>query len=321
MERIKFIEVASELGAGTRGASLGVGALKAASLAQGSDFFKRYPCMAVPTLNEQLFENILHPYAKRIPQVRQILEHTSDAVRNTLQEGYFPVVLAGDHSTAAGTIAGIKAAMPQKRLGVIWIDAHADLHTPFTTPSGNMHGMPLSIVAGIDNKECQVNEPHPETVEEWTKIKNIGVAGAKIDPSDIVFIGMRSSEEPEKAIISRHGIRNFPVEELRAKGVAAVVRETMQLLVHCDTVYISFDVDSLDPEISTGTGTPVPMGLTIEEGRELNQTLIKQEKVVCWEMVEINPTLDTLNKMAVTAFEILQLAVTARSTNGKLIDA
>ncbi|WP_224996524.1 arginase [Cesiribacter sp. SM1] len=321
MERIKFIEVASELGAGTRGASLGIGALKAASLAKGSDFFKRYPCMAVPTLNEQLFEDILHPYAKRIPQVRQILEYTYDAVKNTLQEGCFPVVLAGDHSTAAGTIAGIKAAMPQKRLGVIWIDAHADLHTPFTTPSGNMHGMPLSMVAGIDNKECQVNEPQAETVEEWSRIKNIGIAGAKIDPSDIVFIGMRSREEPEKAIISRHGIRNFSVEELRSKGVASVVHETMNLLADCSAVYISFDVDSLDPEISAGTGTPVPQGLTVEEARELNHSLISQEKVVCWEMVEINPTLDVLNKMAKTAFEILEIAVTARSSNGKLIDA
>ncbi|AHM59568.1 arginase [Flammeovirgaceae bacterium 311] len=320
MERIKFIEVASELGAGTRGASLGIGALKAASLAKGSDFFKKYPCLAVPTLNEQLFEDILHPYAKRIPQVRQILEHTAGAVKNTLAEGCFPVVLAGDHSTAAGTIAGIKMQMPHKRIGVIWIDAHADLHTPYTTPSGNVHGMPLSVVTGIDNKECQVNYPQTETVEEWNKCKNIGVEGAKIDPSDIVFIGMRSFEEPEKAIINRHGIRNFSVEEVRTKGVAAVVGEIMEVLNNCDAIYISFDVDSLDPEISTGTGTPVPQGLTAEEGRALNHSLIMQPKVVCWEMVEINPTLDNLNKMAVTAFEIMEHAINARASNGKLVD-
>lgn len=321
MERIKFIEVASELAAGTRGASLGIGALKTASLNKGSDFFKKYPCMAVPTINDHLFEDVMNPYAKRIPQVRMMLERTCGAIENTLREGTFPVVLGGDHSTAAGTICGIKTAMPNKRLGVIWIDAHADLHTPYTTPSGNMHGMPLAIAANIDNLECQVNEPKEETIAEWEKIKNIGLSGPKIDPSDIVFIAMRDREEPEKAVVSRHGIRNFAVEELRAKGVQAVVEQTLEALAHCDVLYVSFDVDSLDPEISRGTGTPVPGGLTAEEGMELNRLFIKEQKVVCWEMVEINPTLDSHNHMAETAFEILEVAVKSRSANGTLVNA
>jgi arginase len=320
MEKIKFIEVASELAAGTRGASLGIGALKTASLNKGSDFFKRFPSLIVPTLNEHLFDDIVHPAAKRVTEVRQMLERTCQAVQETLTEGNFPLVLGGDHSTAAGSICGIKAAMPNKRVGVIWIDAHADLHTPYTTPSGNMHGMPLAGVANIDNLECQMNTPKPETIAEWEQIKNIGVSGPKIDPQDIVFISMRSFEDPEEAIIDRYGIRNFTVEELRSKGVAAVVEETLQLLAHCDLLYVSFDVDSLDTEVSCGTGTPVPGGLTVEEGQELNRLLMKEPKVACWEMVEINPTLDTLNCMAEAAFEILVAAVKARSGNGHLVD-
>lgn len=321
MEKIKFIEVASELAAGTRGASLGIGALKTASLNKGSDFFKKFPCEAVPTINETLFEDVVHPYAKRIPQVREMLARTSAVVEHNMREGYFPIVLAGDHSTAAGTIAGIKAAMPHKRLGVVWIDAHADLHTPYTTPSGNMHGMPLAMAANLNNLECQVNEPRSESVAEWKKAFDLGIEGPKIDPADIVFISMRDFEAPEKAIINRYGIRNFTVEALRAKGVAAIVAETLQQLDHCDAIYVSFDVDSLDPEISRGTGTPVPGGLSKQEGLELNKLFIRQEKVVCWEIVEINPTLDTENKMGETAFEILEATVSTRAASGALVKA
>jgi arginase len=321
MGKIKFIEVASELAAGTRGASLGIGALKTASLNRGSHFFKNYPCMAVPTINDYLFEDIVNPYAKRIPQVRQMLERTCEAVSATLTEGLFPVVLGGDHSTAAGTICGIRSAMPGKRIGVVWIDAHADLHTPYTTPSGNMHGMPLAMVSGIDNRECLLNEPRPETVEEWEKIKNLAGSGPKVQPSDIVFVAMRDREAPEKALVERYGMRNFEVAEVRAKGTARVVQEAMQVLEACDVVYVSFDVDSLDPQISRGTGTPVPGGLSVEEGMELNTRFIAHPKVVCWEMVEINPTLDNHNQMAEVGFDILQAAVKARTTNGELIGA
>ena len=321
MEKIKFIEVASELGAGTRGASLGIGALKAASLTNNSTLFKEYPSHIVSTLNEHLFADIVHPYAKCIPQVRLVLERTCKAVQDAFEEGVFPIVLAGDHSTAAGTISGVKAAMPQKRLGVIWIDAHADLHTPYTTPSGNMHGMPLAIVTNIDNKECQVNEPVPETVTEWQRAKNIGIEGPKLEPSDIVFISMRSYEEPEKAIINRYGIRNFDMLEVRTKGVEAIAKEALQLLAHCDMIYVSFDVDSMDPEISCGTGTPVPDGISVEDCVELNRLLIGEPKVVCWEMVEINPTLDNCNQMAQAGLQVLEAAVKVRTSNGKLINA
>ncbi|WP_017731773.1 arginase [Nafulsella turpanensis] len=312
MEKLKLVEVSSELAAGTRGASLGVGAIKTASLNKGSDFFRKYKTTAVPTINESLFLDIENPYAKHIHEVRIMLERTCETISDTINKGFVPVVLAGDHSTAAGTICGIKNANPDKRIGVIWIDAHADFHTPYTSPSGNMHGFSLAIAAAIDNLECRVNNPKESTLQEWEEIKKIGVDGPKIKPEDVVFIGVRSTEEPERCLMENHGIRNFTVSEVREKGVKAIAEEALSRLADCDLVYVSFDVDSMDPDaISEGTGTPVPNGLYEDEAKELNRLLVQHPKVCAWEIVEVNPTLDEHNAMAETAFEIIESTVKA----------
>src|SRR5688500_18251905 len=149
MRNIKIIEVKSEIGAGTRGASLGVDALRIAALDFMSNFFVNFPAEVVETENHLLYEPVASPYAKRIKGIYARYERVAEAVSGTLNSGLFPVILAGDHSTAGGTIAGIKIAKPKSRLGVIWVDAHADLHTPYTSPSGNMHGMPLATALGV----------------------------------------------------------------------------------------------------------------------------------------------------------------------------
>lgn len=321
MEKLKIIEVSSELAAGTFGASLGIGAIKTASLNKGSDFFRKYPNKVVPTLNESLFVAIETPTAKHIHEVRLMLERTCEAVSATLTNGFLPIVLAGDHSTAAGTICGIKKAQPDKRIGVVWIDAHADFHTPYTSPSGNMHGFPLAIVSAIDNQECKINEPGAKTIEQWEKIKKIGLDGPKINPEDVVFIGVRDTEKPEQFLMKKHNMLNISVGELREKGVDAVVKKVFGRLEACDLIYVSFDVDSMDPEeISGGTGTPVPNGFLDKEVQELNSQLVRNPKVCAWEMVEVNPTLDEHNAMGETAFEILESTVQAmesRSREGK----
>lgn len=306
---IKLIEVNSELAAGTRGASLGVGAVKAASFNKNNDFFKNFDPVQVEVYNEKLWDDPqMFPTAKRIDGVYQVLKNVSEAVSNEIKH-HFPIVLAGDHSTAAGTICGVKSAYPDKKLGVIWVDAHADLHTPYTTPSGNMHGMPLAIALAENNESCQVNEVKGITLEYWEKCKKIGVEGAKLTPRDLVFIVVRDTEEPEDKFMTRYDIRNFTYNEVKEKGVQRIAKEALEYLSHCDIVYISFDVDSMDSKFSMGTGTPVPDGLTPEEAKELNVALVKSEKVVCWEMVEINPTLDTVNKMAENAFNVLEAVV------------
>lgn len=307
---IKIIEVKSEIAAGTRGASMGIDALKTACLDKGSDYFIRFETEEVENVNDILFEGPEHPTAKFINGVHTMLNRVCDATVQTLKDGYFPLVLAGDHSTAAGTICGIKKANPEKRLGVIWVDAHADLHSPYTTPSGNMHGMPLAMVLAIDNAENGENKPKEETKKYWDKIKNVGINGPKVKPEDIIFICVRDTEGPEDKLMKTYGMKNFNPDEIKSKGIQQVADETMQLLKDCDIIYISFDVDSMDSKISVGTGTPVPNGLSVAEALELNCLLTKSPKVIAWEMVEVNPTLDTENLMAENAFDVLE-AVTS----------
>ena len=148
MKELKIISVKSEIGAGTRGASLGVEALKIASLDLNSDFFKQYELVEVEDVNELLYDGARHAYAKFIDGVLIMEERVCLEIYETILDDYFPLVIAGDHSTAYGTIAGICKAYPKKRLGVIWIDAHADMNTPDSSPSGNVHGMPLACCTG-----------------------------------------------------------------------------------------------------------------------------------------------------------------------------
>jgi arginase len=307
MRDIKLVEVRSEIAAGTRGASLGIDAVKIASLDKKSNFFTQFDPINVPDANSYLWKGNKFPHAKYIDGVYQVLKNVYSTIESLRLEKKFPIVLAGDHSTAAGTIMGIKSAHPDKRLGVIWIDAHADLHTPFTTPSGNMHGMPLAMTAQLDNKACQVNEPSEETLLYWDKIKKIGGDFPKINPADIVFISVRDTESPEDHLIREYGIKNFPTKEVREKGIMTIAHEALETLKECEQIYISFDVDSLDSSISVGTGTPVPNGLTVDEAIQLNAELIKDKRVCCWEIVEVNPTLDSENTMAEIAFDVLEI--------------
>ena len=162
---IRIVEVKSEIGAGTRGSSMGIDAIKIAALDFGSPFFKKFKSTEIPTENHLLLEPVVHDYAKRIKGIYSLNERIAREIQKTLKREEIPIVLAGDHSSALGTISGIRMAYPEKRLGVIWIDAHADLHSPYTTPSGNMHGMPIAGILAEDNKDRQLNKPDDETIE------------------------------------------------------------------------------------------------------------------------------------------------------------
>ncbi len=312
---IKIIEVKSEIGAGTRGSSMGVDAIKIAALDFGSPFFKRFKTVEIPNENKLLLEPVVNDYAKRIKGIFALNERIAKEIQKTLKSDEIPIVLAGDHSSALGTISGIKMAHPDKRLGVIWIDAHADLHSPYTTPSGNMHGMPLSCVLAEDNKDRQQNKPDDETVEYWDKLKTLGGISPKIQYNDLVFIALRDYEPPEEFLIKKNKIRIFSLQEIRKKAVERVAIDSLNYLDHCDIIYVSFDVDSMDSRISSGTGTPVPNGITEKEAGNLIYYIMRSKKIVCFEMVEINPTLDKENLMAENAFEILQKATNQLSND------
>jgi len=315
MKNIKLIEVPSEIGAGTRGASLGVEAIKIAALDFMSNFFVHFPSEKVETENHLLFEPIQSPYAKRISGVLTMIDRVAKSVKETIQNNFIPVVLSGDHSTSAGTIAGIKLAKPKSRLGIVWIDAHGDLHTPFTTPSGNMHGMPLSASIGEDNRECEMHEPDAKTIKEWEQMKNYGKINPKVLPEDIVFISIRDFEKEEKYLIDKYGMKVISTNELRRKGAESVVRAALRFLSECTDIYVSFDVDCLDSSISRGTGTPVSNGLREREAEDLVSKFMQNRKICCFEITEVNPTLDKENLMAEIAFNILQRSVNVLMMN------
>jgi arginase len=315
MKNIKLIEVPSEIGAGTRGASLGIDAVKIAALDFMSNFFVHFPSEKIPVENNLLFEPIQSPYAKRIHGVLTMYERISKAVCDSMKNNFFPVILSGDHSNAGGTIAGIKMAKPKSKLGVIWIDAHADLHTPYTTPSGNMHGMPLAVSIGEDNKESGVHELDDKTAKLWNDLKSIGKINQKVLPEDVVFISLRDFEKEEKHIIEKHGIKVITTAEVRRNGAENVSRKVLRYLSDCTDIYVSFDVDSLDSAISKGTGTPVSNGLREREAEDLISKFMQNRKVCCFEITEVNPTLDKENLMAEIAFNILQRSVNVLMMN------
>lgn len=302
--KIEILGVCSELGAGTRGSSLGLDAIQIASLQYDRSFFLRNKVSNLKTVNQLLYKKVEMPYAKRLDGIADMYGRIERKVSKTLGKGSFPFIIAGDHSSAGGTIAGIKNAYPNKRLGVIWVDAHADLHSPYTSPSGNVHGMPLATAIHEDNLECQNNEPENETIWHWNVMKG---PNPRVKPEDLVFIGVRSTEAPEESIIERYQIPNFTVPQVREKGIDQVVSQSLEYLKDVDIIYLSFDVDSMDPTVSEGTGTPVPGGFTEEEAKEILLGLIADPRLVCFEMVEVNPLLDKKgNSMGEAAFRILK---------------
>ena len=307
MKEIKLLKNRSDIGAGTRGADLGIDAIEIAAINQNHNYFNSYPHEDIETENESIYKKVKNSFAKRIGSVVNVCSRVSECVHDNIKDAVYPIVLSGDHSSALGTMSGVKAAYKNLKLGVIWVDAHADLHSPYTSPSGNVHGMPLAAALSVDNKAHQINEVPEETALHWTNLKNIGVAGKKLETTELIYFGVRDTEAPEGACIKEHSIKNYTVDEVRYRGMTVCLNEAVQKLSSCDVIYISFDVDSLDCDrISKGTGTPVPRGFDIEEVVEIINTFIRTGKTACFEVVEVNPTLDTENKMAAAAFEVLK---------------
>lgn len=319
MRKIKMVEVKSELGAGTRGASLGPDALKIASLEYGQYFFGKFKRKEIRDSSLLLYKNPIRTHAKRIRGIVDIFQKLARSINDELKDNTFPVIISGDHSSAGGSIAGVKMAFPDKRMGVIWVDAHADIHTPFTTPSGNVHGMPVAASLGIDNLDDATNiVADDRTLEYWNTLKNIGGFSPKIHPKDIVYIGIRDMEEPEINYIRRKGIKAISVKDVRAAKVKEVAKQVKDYLKSCDIIYLSFDVDSIDSSIIKGTGTPVPNGFSLVEVKKLLEALCKDPRLVCFEITEINPLLDENNETARKVFPVFKTAVT---TIKKRIDA
>jgi arginase len=209
--------------------------------------------------------------------VATVAHHTFAAMQRCIAAEEIAVFLGGDHSCAIGTIAG--SLTRPGRTGVIWVDAHADFNTPTTSPSGNVHGMVVSCVMG--------NCPEP-----------LRIGPQRLHAPDIVMIAIRDLDPRERIALRDSGIKVFTMRDIDELGMAGVMRTTQQLLGDCQSLHVSFDMDSLDPSIAPGVGTPVSGGLSIREAHLIMELLADDGRVRALDIVEVNPILDQYNRTA-----------------------
>lgn len=237
-----------------------------------------------------------HTKAPPLKEVREIFEGLADRVERALKARRFPLVLGGDHSIAVGSIAGAARyhASRGERLGVLWIDAHGDMNTPETSPSGNIHGMPLSASLG---------EGHPALVQ-------VGGLSPKIEAARCALVGIRNLDDAEKENIARFGVHVFTMKDIDRRGLATVLEEAIAVASHgCDGMHVSFDLDVVDPTIAPGVGTAVPGGMSYREAHLTLELIGDSGAMTSLEVVEANPILDVRNSTARLGVELIQSAL------------
>lgn len=289
LKQITVIGVPMDLGADRRGVDMGPSAIRYANLKNKLEQIG-YDVEDIGNLHVQTPESY-HPgetklkYLREVASVNNELAHT---VADVIRQGRFPLVLGGDHSIAIGTIAGV--TRHQKKTGVIWFDAHGDLNTADTSPSGNIHGMPLAASIGLGHAD----------------LTNCGSPGRKISPENIVIIGARSLDTGEKQLIREQGITVFTMHEIDRLGMAKVMDEALKVVTNgTDGVHLSLDLDGIDPNDAPGVGTPVAGGVTYRESHLALEIIASADILTSAEFVEVNPILDVENKTAKVAVALM----------------
>ncbi len=307
MRKTKILICSSELGAGKRGASLGPDAIRISAVNHFYNIFELLPSDEIRIKKFNKFSPE-HKSAKYIKIIAQTHEKICAKMAATIREGYHPLIFSGDHSNAAGFISGFREALPDKKIGIIWIDAHGDIHSPYSSPSGNVHGMPVAILLGVDTYSENAKPVKKDVSKHWNQIKATGLARItpKITPQDIQYIAIRDLEEEEWAKVHELGIKYYAPDLIKEKSIDHVIEEVKNHFVSYDALYVSFDVDSLDPSISMGTGTPVPNGLTMDQAKKLIKAFTRMPNFLALEITEVNPLLDCENKMANAVVKILR---------------
>lgn len=232
-----------------------------------------------------------HPNMKYLHPISEICNNLAEKVYSSLKNGYFPFIIGGDHSLSIGSIAG--ASKNFKEMAVIWIDAHSDINTHKTSPSGNIHGMPLA---------ASMNIGHPA-------LTNIYYNGQKVKPENVYLIGIRDMDPGEVELAKNIKLNLYTMETIRKEGLENILHTIIKniKLSDVDGVHLSFDIDVLDKSIVPGTGTPVENGFNIEEGKIILNTILKENIITSMDFVELNPVLDKTNEITVkTSIEILK---------------
>ena len=282
-----------DLGQGRRGVDMGPSAIRYAGL---EERLSSFGCRVVDRGNLTTAEpEALATGDERARFVTEILEacvRLAELVADIVADGSLPLVLGGDHSIALGTLAGLRAAAGEPG-GVIWIDAHGDLNTPDTSPSGNVHGMPLAAALGLAGDDFS----HPKLVLP------------ALNPRRVVILGVRSLDPAERTLIRETGIRAITMTEIDRIGIERAVLEAIDRASGPGFVHVSLDLDALDPEVAPGVGTPVKGGLTYREAHLACEDLAESGLVGSLELVEVNPILDRENATALTAVELAASAL------------
>ena len=294
---IHVIGAPLDLGAGRRGVDMGPSAVRIAGLGE------RIAALGIEVVDRG---DVLTPVAETrrrgqrtkryIRDISRVCERLYDRTLASLDAGATPLVLGGDHSLAVGSVAAVSAHAAQqgKTIGLLWVDAHADMNTPSTTLSGNVHGMPLAAILG----------PEP------SELSQIGPESPKVDPSRTVLLGVRDLDSAEKDRVLESGVHVFTMKEINQAGLAAVAARAVSIASRGTSgIHVSFDLDVCDPSIAPGVGTPVKGGLNYREAHTVMEVISDSGALLSLDVVEANPILDTRNMTAQLGVELVLSAL------------
>jgi arginase len=277
-----------DLGQDRRGVDMGPSAIRYARLSQVLEDLG-YTMTDLGNVETPVPETVEEEKGDSVGAIRGVCEEAVGRAARMVSDGLFPVFLGGDHSISIGTVSGVAgAAKDAGPTGVIWLDAHADFNTPETSPSGNVHGMPLATLTG----------------RGYTDLVSIG--GPAVRGGDVVIVGLRSVDREERELLAEAGVNVYTMKDVDAYGIASVMRGALEDLSHLDRVHLSFDLDVVDPEVAPGVGTPVRGGLTYREAHLVMELINEAGVVTSLDVVEINPILDAKNGTAELAVELVE---------------
>lgn len=289
-----------DLGAGRRGVDMGPSAIRVANI-HSRIASLGYKVEDLGNVAVEQAENS-PPGPKRARYLAQIAEtclRLAEKVQHAAGQGKVPLVLGGDHSIAAGSISGIANHFHQRgeKVGVIWVDAHCDMNTPQSSPSGNVHGMPLACLIGKGPKQ----------------LTHLFGYAPKVDPRNVALVGIRDVDALEAPHVKKSGVRAFTMRDIDEKGLPRVMAEAIEIAsTGTAGIHLSFDMDSVDPDEAPGVGTPVRGGITYREAHLAMELLSDTARLVSLEVVEVNPVLDIANRTADLAVELMMSALGKR---------
>ena len=297
---VGLLGVPLDLGSGRRGTDMGPSALRIAGLTRRIENLgvtvsdHGYVAVAAPETRQPGEETLRFGR-----EIFRTCRRVRDRVRAIVDGGALPLVLGGDHSIAMGTVAGMAAHVGEqrKKLGLLWIDAHADLNTPDTSPSGNVHGMPLAVILG----------------RGAPMLLDLLEARPMVSVENTAILGLRAVDPGEKERIRRLGVSVYSMQDLDERGLSACVREALETVCKGTAgFHLSYDMDAVDPEVAPGVGTPVQGGLTYREAHLACELVAESRRMLSMEVVEVNPMLDERNKTAQVAVGLIQSALGKR---------